>query len=85
MDIIIAFKMQVSLFKKIPIKQKKKKAILEPVAKRESGKDMIIEMQLREDASESNLFIQPHLQSPNCLLSFQTWQTNKYTHSSINT
>lgn len=41
-------------------------------------------MQLGEDNTESNLFIQPHLQSPSCLLSFQTWQTNKYTHRRIN-
>lgn len=33
---------------------------------------MTIEMQLGEDNTESNLFIQPHLQSPSCLLSFQT-------------
>lgn len=46
---------------------------------------MMIEMQLGEGYSKSNLFIQPHLQSPNCLLSFQTWQTNKYAHLSINT
>lgn len=45
---------------------------------------MTIEMQLGEDYIESNLFIQPHLQSPSCLLSFQTWQTNKYTHLCMN-
>lgn len=33
---------------------------------------MMIGMQLSQDDSKSNLFIQPHLQSPNCLLSFQT-------------
>lgn len=42
-----------------------------------------IEMQLSEDNSKSNLFIQPHLQSPDCLLISNL--TNKYAHLSINT
>lgn len=61
---------------------------LEPVPVQEGQRGiavrMMIEMQLREDNTESNLFIYRRLQSSTCLLSFQTWQTNKYMHLCIN-